>query len=163
MLFALTLLQVQAQESAEEILKKAYKQAKKEKKNVFVKFSASWCGWCKRMDKLMKSDECQDLFDKNYIVVQLVVQESADNKHLENSGGLELKNKYKGKGSGLPFWLIFDKDGNLIGDAFDAKGQNTGSPITKDEVDAFVATLKKTSKLNEKELKVIYDTFYEKK
>ena len=40
-----------AQEKASTILKDAYKQAKIEKKNVFVIFHASWCGWCKKMDR----------------------------------------------------------------------------------------------------------------
>ena len=39
--------------TTESILSTAYNQAQKEKKNVFVIFSASWCGWCKKMDASM--------------------------------------------------------------------------------------------------------------
>jgi len=37
-------------QTAKEILANAFSQASKEHKKVFVKFSASWCGWCKKMD-----------------------------------------------------------------------------------------------------------------
>jgi thioredoxin-related protein len=47
-----------AQENASDILDKAYVKAKEENKNVFVIFHASWCGWCKRMDKNMNDDPC---------------------------------------------------------------------------------------------------------
>lgn len=40
-----------AQDTASDILKNASKKAKLENKNVFVMFNASWCGWCKKMDK----------------------------------------------------------------------------------------------------------------
>lgn len=159
--FAFSISQIQAQESASEILEKAYVKAQKENKNVFVKFTASWCGWCKKMDKQMKSEECKDLFDANYVSVSLVVQEYGENQKLENAGGEDLKNKYHGKGAGLPYWLIFDKNGKLIADANDANGNNTGCPATKSEVETFIKTLKKTSKLTDKELAVIYNTFYE--
>ena len=35
--------------SADQVLKEAFKEAKAKKKKVFIKFSASWCGWCKKM------------------------------------------------------------------------------------------------------------------
>ena len=38
-------------QTATEILAKAQNQAKIENKNVFVIFHASWCGWCKKMEK----------------------------------------------------------------------------------------------------------------
>jgi thioredoxin-related protein len=67
--------QAQTQASASNILDKAYKQATAENKNVFVKYSASWCGWCKKMDKQMKNESCKALFDNNYVIVTLVVHE----------------------------------------------------------------------------------------
>ena len=88
-------IQTKAQNSASSILENAYSQAKLENKNVFVKYSASWCGWCKRMDKQMKSDSCKSFFDSNYVIVTLVVKESEKNKHLEHPEATDFLKKHK--------------------------------------------------------------------
>jgi len=144
-----------AQESASDILDKAYVKAQEENKNVFVIFHASWCGWCKQMDKNMNDDSCKDLFERNYVITHLVVQESRENKHLENPGADEVLKKYKGEKSGIPFWLIFDKDGKLLEDSFNSTGQNLGCPATGEEVAEFVSILKNTSDMKEKELEIV--------
>jgi thioredoxin-related protein len=41
-------------QSADEILKTTFEQAKLENKNVIIMFHASWCGWCKKMDASTK-------------------------------------------------------------------------------------------------------------
>jgi thiol-disulfide isomerase/thioredoxin len=139
-----------------------------EKKNVFVIFHASWCGWCKRMDKSMEDPACKEFFDKNYRVVHFVVNESADKKHLETVGGEDFMAKYNGKGRGIPFWLIFDKDGKLLADAImrkedegPDKGDNTGCPASEKEVAHFIDVLKKTSSLKDGELEIIRKRFRE--
>jgi thioredoxin-related protein len=152
-----------AQESAATVLQKAQAQAKKEHKNVFVMFHASWCGWCKKMEKNMQSDACKKMFDDNFVSTQLTVQESPKNKNLENPGADVLLETYKGTKAGLPFWVLLDVNGKVLADSFNAKGENLGCPSSKDEVAEFKAKLKKTTKLNEKQLAVIEDTFVIKK
>ena len=93
---------------AKEILAKAYKQAAKENKNVILIFHASWCGWCKKMDASMKDDKCKKYFEDNYVTVHLTVEESKENKNLENPGAAEIKTKYLGDKAGLPFWVILN-------------------------------------------------------
>ena len=144
-----------AQENAFDILDKAFMQAREENKKVFLIFHASWCGWCKRMDSNMNDDSCRDLFARNYVITHLVVQESDKNKHLENPGADEVLKKYKGEKSGIPFWLIFDKDGKLLEDSFNSKGQNLGCPATGEEVAEFVSILENTSDMTEKELEIV--------
>jgi thioredoxin-related protein len=144
-----------AQEDASDILDRAYVQAGEENKNVFVIFHASWCGWCKRMDKNMNDDSCRDLFARNYVIAHLVAQESKKNKHLENPGAEEVLNKHGGEKNGIPFWLIFDKNGKLLEDSFNAAGQNIGCPATGEEVAEFVSILKNTSDMTEKELEIV--------
>jgi thioredoxin-related protein len=152
-----------AQESASAILETASAQAKKENKNVFVMFHASWCSWCKKMDNNMKSDACNTMFDNNYVVAHIVVQESSKNKSLENPGGDVVLKKFKGENAGLPFWVILDPKGNLLADPNNAKGENLGCPATPEEVAVFTEKLKKTSKLSDKQLVVITETFTIKK
>jgi thioredoxin-related protein len=60
-------------EFAEVLLNKAYKQAAKEKKNVFVIFHASWCGWCKKLEASINDPSCKDYFDKSFIFVHLTI------------------------------------------------------------------------------------------
>ena len=153
--------------SAEKVLKRAYQQVAKEKKNVLVMFHASWCIWCHRMDSSLNDATCKKFFDDNYIIEHLVVDESRDKKMLENPGADELRKKYHGDGLGIPFWLIFDKDGKLLADSkmrpegasMDAEGNNSGCPANEIEVDYFLKVLQKTSRLKAKQLEIIKTRF----
>lgn len=156
---ALFTVSAHAQDSTESIMKKALSQAKAENKNVFVKYSASWCGWCKKMEAQMKSDELKAFFEDNYVIAQLVAKESAKNKHLENPGSNELMAAQGGEKAGLPFWVILDQDGKVIEDSFDSKGSNLGCPASPEEVTEFISKLKKTSKLNANQLGKIAEVF----
>ena len=142
--------------SADEIMQQAYQQAAREKKRVLVIFHASWCGWCHKMDSSMNDKSCKKFFEDNFVTCHMVVDESKDKKNLENPGADEFRMKYHGDGVGIPFWLIFNKDGTLLGDSkmrrdgagFDEPGDNIGCPASAKEVEAFIKLLKKTSKLD---------------
>jgi thioredoxin-related protein len=71
-------------EPAGKILEKAYKQAVKEKKSVFVIFHASWCGWCKKMEASINDPSCSAYFQRSYVFVHLTVLERGDLKKTEN-------------------------------------------------------------------------------
>ena len=152
-----------AQDSASVVLDRAFAQAKKENKKVFIMFHASWCGWCKKMEKNMQDPAIKKYFDDNYITAFLTVQESPKNKSLENPGAAELLSKYKAQNSGIPFWVILDADGNMLENAFNSDGQNLGCPASTEEVAEFTAKLKKTSKLNDTQLAAISKVFVIKK
>ncbi|MDR6462928.1 thioredoxin family protein [Chryseobacterium sediminis] len=151
-----------AQEKADAVLNKAFTEAKTGKKNVLLVFHASWCKWCKMMEKNMDLPEAKPIFDKRFVTAYVDVQERGDKKSLENPGGQELMNKYKGENAGLPFWLILNPKGEVLVDSFDAKGQNLGSPATPEEVTAFIAKLDKSSKLSKEESQIIEKVFVKK-
>lgn len=175
LLFALTFIlsfsNIDAQPaalSADEVMKQAYQVAAKENKNVFLMFHASWCGWCHKMDKSMNDPVCKKFFDDNYVICHLVVDEAKDKKQLENPGADEMRKKYYGDGQGIPFWLIFDRDGNLLADSKVRatgegleQGENTGCPATEKEVEYFISVLDKTSKLSKEQAAVIRKRFRE--
>ena len=154
--------------SASEIMKQAYEAAARENKNVFLMFHASWCGWCHKMDNSMNDPACQKFFNDNYVVCHLVVDETKDKKNLENPGADELREKYHGDGIGIPFWLLFDKNGNLLADSKmraagegPEKGENTGCPASEKEVDYFISILKKTSTISDEQSAIIRKRFRE--
>ena len=155
--------QANAQNNTVDIMKKAYAKAKLENKKVFIKYSASWCGWCKRMDKQMKLDSTKEFFESNYVIVNLTVKESPKNKNLETPGADVLLNKHGGDKAGLPFWVVLDNDGTLLEDSFNDKNQNLGCPASKEEVSSFTKILKNTSKLTDGNLAIITEAFEIKK
>ncbi len=158
-------------ESADALLKKAYAQAKKENKKVFVIFHASWCGWCKKLDASINDPACKDYFNRSYVFVHLTVNEASDKKNLENPGAKDLLDKYAGSNSGIPFFLIYDNQGVLIadskirkeGEGLDKPGSNMGCPASPEEVAFFVEVLKKTSKINDQEIAAITERFKKNK
>lgn len=170
---ALLSLQVMSQQTtvppaAAIILKQAYREASEQNKNVLLMFHASWCGWCHRMDTSINDPVCKKFFSDNYIICHLVVDESAEKKKLENPGADELRTKYHGDGQGIPFWLIFDKEGRLLADSKirtagqgPEAGENVGCPASEKEVSYFISVLKMTSKLNDQQLEVIRKRFRE--
>lgn len=151
-----------AQDTVDKVLSDAYAQAAKENKNVLIIFTASWCGWCKKMIKKIESESLAPLINRNYVVRTLTVKESSKNKHLENPGAEELLKKYKGDRSGIPFFLIFDAKGNFLDDSFNEKEQNLGCPATKEEIAVFKKKLKATSSLTDNEITIIAKKFAEK-
>lgn len=153
--------------SASEIMGEAMQTAVKQNKNILIIFHASWCGWCRKMDTAINDKTCKDFFYNNYVIRQIVVDESRDRKYLENPGADELRRQYHGDDEGIPFWLIFDKNGKLLADSqmrptgagLDTKGENAGCPATEKEVAYFIEVLKKTSKITEAEQAAVQKRF----
>ena len=151
---------ISAQETTTNLLENAQTKAKKENKAIFIKFEASWCGWCRKMTKDMKAESTKAFFEDNYVLVPVVVNESKGKEKLENPGSRELLKKYKGDEAGLPFWLILDSNLNVLADSFDANGDNLGGPASKEEVNQFISKIKKTAKkVSEKDVKNIKNQF----
>jgi thiol-disulfide isomerase/thioredoxin len=153
-------------QSASDMLKEACVMADRENKNVLIMFHASWCGWCHKMDKSINDAACKNLFEDNFVIRHLVVDESPDKKNLENPGADEMRKKYHGDGQGIPFWLVFDKEGKLLADSKmrtegqgAETGQNIGCPAAGDEVDYFISLLKKNSNLTSDQLEIIRKRF----
>ena len=166
-LFSLSFVKAQEVPTADVIMKAAYAKAAKENKKVFVKFSASWCGWCHKMDASLKDPLVEKYFNNNYIFVVLIVDESDKNKNLENPGAAEFRKILNGDGVGIPFWAVLDAKENILADSYIRtteqtaadKGSNIGCPAQEDEVQAFIKVLKKTTKITAEQEKNVYDVF----
>lgn len=163
-LAAFALGKVAAQESkplpAADVMKTAFKQAKDENKNVFLIFHASWCSWCKRLEKAMSSDELKQIFADNFVITHLDVLERNEKiEQLENPGGKEYMATLGGAKSGLPFYVFLNSEGKMIvnSNVMD-KESNIGYPGSEEEIAAFANLLKKSSeKLSEEQLGKIVD------
>ncbi len=149
-------------QTATEIMQKAYDQAKVENKNVFLMFHASWCGWCKKMEKNMNDPLIKDFFDKNYVTTFVTVDEHKDKVNLNTPGGDALLAKLGGTNQGLPFWVILDENGNVLKDS-KINGENVGGPASEDEVDYLISTLELTTKNVKVDQEKIKEVFILKK
>ena len=149
----------QSTPAAVAVLKEARVRAAKENKNVMVIFHASWCGWCHKMDTSLNDPSVKDFFQKNYVITHLVISELKDKKNLENPGAEELNKKWGGENQGIPFWVIMDKDGNILADSQRKPGENVGCPATEEEVAHFINVLKKTSPINDEQIAKVEKRF----
>lgn len=165
-MFVAVFVNGQTPQSAESVLTEAKGLAKAGNKKVFIMFHASWCGWCHKMDAAMNEPEMKKFFDDNFVIRHLVVMESESKKNLENPGAADMMKQYYGDKSGIPYWLVFDADGNLLADSKmraegdgPEKGNNVGCPATEKEVAYFIDVLKRTTNLKEAELALISQRF----
>ncbi len=153
------------------VIEKAIAEAANTKKNVFVIFHASWCGWCHKMDTSMNEGKLKDFFTDNYVVVHLTVDESKDKKDLENPGADDIRKKYHGDQQGIPYWFILDGKGNFLADSrtksVRADGtenmKSVGCPASDEEVNYFAKVLKETSSLRDEQISLIKERFLKNK
>ena len=144
LIFAIGTAYTQSTPDAHQLLTAAEATAKKEHKNVFVVFHASWCGWCHKLEKLMGSADFKPLFDANYQVIWVDIQEH-DAKHPETPGGEDLAKQLGAADQGLPFYTILSPGGKTLGDSRDGQAGNIGYPGEPGEVTYFVSLLKSSA------------------
>jgi thiol-disulfide isomerase/thioredoxin len=106
------------------VLAPAKAKAAAEHKAIFVHFGASWCGWCRHLDALLERPDLKPVFEKCFVPVMLVVQETEPNKALENPGADALLRQLGGP-SGLPYSAFLDAQGHLIINS-KRQGENIG-------------------------------------
>jgi thiol-disulfide isomerase/thioredoxin len=120
--------------------------AKANNKVVFVHVGASWCGWCHRLDAMLKSPDAGAAMSKYYVIVPLDALEEENKKSLENPGVDSVMKALDFKG-GPPMFAFLDGEGKKIASSFAMapNNGNIGYPATSEEISTFGALLKKTA------------------
>lgn len=159
--------QTQSAEGGPLVLGQALHNAAKSNKQVFLMFKASWCGLCKKLQKIMNEPDVKPLFEAHFIIENLVVFESKKNKHLENPGAAEILEGFKGTDSGIPYWVILNTEGKLLANpklnagkaVLIGSGANIGCPTSEAEIEGFIYKLQHTTTMRSDELALIASKF----
>lgn len=150
LLFALA-LPAFAQSTAEQILSDAQASASSQKKNVFLIFSASWCGPCHQLDAFLQAPDMQPIIDKYFVIARVHIAEEASKHPERNTPGSEaLLQKLTGndpKNTGVPFIVFVDSTGKPIVNSGrpvpGAAAENIGYPFLPEEIGWFMDMLKR--------------------
>ena len=89
--------------------------AKKDDKRVLVVYGADWCGWCRKLHDLFKTDpEIRRLLLYEYEQVRVDIGKFDHNMELAEGYGADLHS------GGVPYLTVLDADGKVL------TNQNTG-------------------------------------
>ena len=124
------------------MLADAQLKAKAEDKKVFLIFSASWCGPCRRLARLLDSQKAE--LERHYVFVKLDIDRD---QHAES-----LRERYpESKNGGIPWYAILDAAGkelitsNMEKPNAPIRLDERGFPTTRREIDHFIKMLKQTA------------------
>ncbi len=139
-----------AQATADQILSDAQTHAASQKKNVFLIFSASWCGPCHQLDAFLKTPDIQTIVDKYFVIARVHIAEEASKHPERNAPGSDaLLQKLTGndpKNTGVPFIVLVDSTGKPIVNSDrpvpGAAAENIGYPFLPEEIGWFMEMLK---------------------
>jgi thioredoxin-related protein len=137
-------------QTADSLLAEAQAQASTQHKNVFLIFSASWCGPCHQLDSFLQNSDTKPIVDKYFVIVHIHIDE-AKKPELNTPGGDELLTRLASKEphtSGVPFLIFLDSSGKAIVNSDrpvpgQAGGDNIGYPVAPEEIAWFMEMLKR--------------------
>ena len=137
--------------SADAVIRQAQVHAKREGKNVLVKFEASWCSWCRRFNKLLDSERFGPDFRSSYVIASIRIRERDEKRVLENPGWRRtLRRLRHAPERDVPYVVILSPAGKKLGGSFKpSRGKipdNGGYPQKPAEIATFVNLIARTGR-----------------
>lgn len=135
--------------AAEDVLSAGLEAGKRADKRLFVHFGAPWCGWCRKLEAWMETEEIAAILSREFVDVKVDVDRTL--------GGKELQARLRGDGEpGIPWYAILDASGAVLARGDLPEGGPIGFPAEISEIQAFGAMLAKGSvRLSPEDLKAL--------
>ncbi len=146
-LLLLVVYQLQSQDRIVEAYPELFVTAAEERKNVFIIFSSDYCGWCRVFDRYHESPEVKSILEKRYLfqIIDITDPESESR---------ELWKHYDFMG--VPAWLIFSYNKELLFNGKLDDGEQVGYPLTQPGQDFYIEAVRKSSRhISKKQLLVL--------
>src|ERR1700741_1589316 len=94
--------------AADDVLAAGLQEAKRLEKRVFLHLGAPWCGWCRRLEAWMETEEVAAILSEEFVDVKIDID--------RNVGGKELQKRFRGDDQGgIPWFAVLDPSGAVLG------------------------------------------------
>lgn len=132
------------------LLRNAVARAHTAKKDVLVKFSASWCGPCVAFDRFLNdATGAGAIMQKYFVIVGMTALEFPPMDSLNPPGSLLLAKEMGAdleNSTGIPYFFMMSGDGKRLGDSQSMPdSSNIGHPESALEVQSFGKLLQRTT------------------